>query len=186
MTALGVEASPRTGTEGRRQPWLEHAPEGRDLGREELRRLAVAIAEQRHTWADLVRRDASRRYYAQLHRDPHLDVWLLCWTVDQDTGLHDHDLSSGAVHVCEGELVEERLELRSGALTRTALPRREGETFDFDASHVHCLRHSGGPGLAVSIHVYSPALWRMGYYEIGDDSVLRRVSVSYAEELRAA
>jgi Cysteine dioxygenase type I len=171
---------------GNDRPWLEHVPEGRDLDREELHRLAVAVAGERGTWAHLVRRDANRRHYVQLHRDPHLDVWLLCWTDEQDTGLHDHDLSAGAVHVCEGELVEERLELRAGVFTRVAVPRHAGATFDFDASHVHCLRHSGDSRLAVSIHVYSPALWRMGYYEIGDDSVLRRVSVSYAEELRAA
>jgi hypothetical protein len=34
--------------------------------------------------------------------------------------------------------------------------------------------------------VYSPALWRMGYYEIGDSGLLQRVSVSYAEEIAAA
>jgi hypothetical protein len=162
--------------------WLSQVPDGRDLSRDELNRIARSVALDRGAWSDLVRRDSMRRHYAQLHRDPHLDVWLLCWTDDQDTGLHDHDVSAGAVHVCEGRLVEERLELRDGAFSRVAVDRAKGSTFDFDASHVHCIRHSGGPGLAVSIHVYSPALWRMGYYEIGGDSVLRRVSVSYAEE----
>jgi cysteine dioxygenase type I len=165
--------------------WLSQVPEGRDLSRGELTRIAEAVGRDRGTWLRLVRRDRTRRYYAQLHRDPHLDVWLLCWTDDQDTGLHDHDVSAGAVHVCEGELVEERLEFRDGAFSRVAVEHGEGSTFDFDASHVHCIRHPGGPRLAASIHVYSPALCRMGYYEIDADSVLRRVSVSYAEELAA-
>jgi predicted metal-dependent enzyme (double-stranded beta helix superfamily) len=172
-------------TAGAGEPgWLTGVPDGRDLERQELRHLVSTIAHEPETWSHLVRVDGSDRYFVQLHRDPHLDVWLICWTGGQETGFHDHDLSSGAVHVCEGQLVEERLELRDGAFLRASVGRGRGTTFDFDASHVHSLRHAGGPELAVSIHVYSPALWRMGYYEVGSDSVLRRLSVSYAEELK--
>ena len=38
--------------------------------------------------------------------------------------------------------------------------------------------------LAVSIHAYSPPLWRMGAYEVDADGTLRRRSISSAEELR--
>ena len=37
---------------------------------------------------------------------------------------------------------------------------------------------------AVTIHAYSPPLWRMGAYEILQGGELRRHSLSYAEELR--
>ena len=43
--------------------------------------------------------------------------------------------------------------------------------------------HAGGPP-ATSIHVYSPALWRMGYYEPGDAG-LRRTPITYADEMAA-
>jgi hypothetical protein len=36
----------------------------------------------------------------------------------------------------------------------------------------------------VSIHAYSPPLWRLGQYSISPAGVMRRRSVSYAEELR--
>lgn len=165
--------------------WLATVPRGRDLGRSELRALARAIAQDRPTWQPLVRHDPGRRHFVQLHRDPHLDVWLICWMNEQETGLHDHDLSSGAVHVCAGNLLEDRLTYRDQGLHRTSVERPASTTFHFDASHVHCVRHPEGERPAVSIHVYSPALWRMGYYEIGDDGVLRRSSVSYAEETAA-
>jgi len=35
-----------------------------------------------------------------------------------------------------------------------------------------------------SIHAYSPPLWRLGQYSIDADGVMRRASVSYADELR--
>ena len=63
------------------------------------------------------------------------------------------------------------------------LRHRAGETFDFDASHVHRMRQDTA-ALAVSIHAYSPPLWRMGTYEVAADGTLRRRSISSAEELR--
>ena len=42
----------------------------------------------------LVRHDPGERYFVQLHRNVHLDVWLSCWTNQQDTGYlghHDFD-----------------------------------------------------------------------------------------------
>ena len=37
---------------------------------------------------------------------------------------------------------------------------------------------------AISLHAYSPPLWRLGQYTIDDGGVMRRVSVCYADELR--
>ena len=36
----------------------------------------------------------------------------------------------------------------------------------------------------MSIHAYSPPLWRLGQYSVDEDGVMRRASVSYADELR--
>jgi hypothetical protein len=47
------------------------------------------------------------------------------------------------------------------------------------------MQQAGG-GPAISIHAYSPPLWRMGAYAIESDGALRRTSISYAEELRPA
>ena len=60
---------------------------------------------------------------------------------------------------------------------------RAGDVFDFDASHVHRMRQDSAAS-AVSIHAYSPPLWRMGSYAVEPDGTLRRESISYAEELR--
>jgi hypothetical protein len=56
-----------------------------------------------------------------------------------------------------------------------------GSVFGFGPDHIH--RLTGRDPGSVSVHAYSPPLWRMGQYSIAD-GVLRRVSVSYADELR--
>jgi predicted metal-dependent enzyme (double-stranded beta helix superfamily) len=152
----------------------------RDLDRGELRALVAQIAADPQQWRALVRRDTADRGFEQLWRDEHVDVWVISWTNGSDTGFHDHDVSRGAVAVVEGEVVEERLVL--GGAPRE-LHHRAGDVFDFDASHVHRMRQDRDAP-AVSIHAYSPPLWRMGTYAVAADGTLRRESISYAEELR--
>jgi hypothetical protein len=151
-----------------------------DLDRDALRRLAADIAAAPELWQPRVRFDPDARHFEQLWRDDHVDVWVISWMRGHDTGFHDHDVSSGAVAVCSGEIVEERLVL-GGAPRR--LRHRAGSVFDFDASHVHRMTQDSDAS-AVSIHAYSPPLWRMGTYAVGGDGTLRRQSISYAEELR--
>jgi predicted metal-dependent enzyme (double-stranded beta helix superfamily) len=148
----------------------------------ELRELVSRIAADPRRWRSLVRQDTGERHFEQLYRDDHVDVWVISWANGNDTGFHDHDVSSGAVAVVEGEIVEERLVLSGPPV---AFHHRAGDVFDFDASHVHRMHQDSGTR-AVSIHAYSPPLWRMGSYAVAGDGTLRRQSISYAEELRPA
>ena len=150
--------------------------------RSELRELVAGIAADPRQWRSLVRHDSGDRHFEQLWRDDQVDVWVISWGSGNDTGFHDHDISSGAVAVVEGELIEERLVL-AGAPLR--LRHRAGDVFDFDSAHVHRMRQDSDTP-AVSIHAYSPPLWRMGSYAVNPDGTLRRQSISYAEELRPA
>ncbi|MFL6774509.1 MAG: cysteine dioxygenase [Sphingomicrobium sp.] len=152
---------------------------GRDLDPEELRDLVATIARDPGVWSHHVGFDDDERVYASLHRDAHVDVWLLCWTPANDTGWHDHDISSGAVAVVAGELAENNLTVATGGVeTRIGA----GKAFCFGPDHIH--RLNGAERGSVSVHAYSPPLWRMGQYAVTDAGVLRRVSVSYADELR--
>lgn len=150
------------------------------MTRDELRELVTRIAAEPARWHSLVCLDTDDRHFEQLWRDDDVDVWVISWTNGNDTGFHDHDVSSGAVAVVEGELIEERLVLGGDPVRRH---HRAGEAFDFDASHVHRMHHDSGTR-AVSIHAYSPPLWRMGSYVVASDGTLQRHSISYAEELR--
>jgi hypothetical protein len=167
--------------------WIhERIPEDTDLDRPALARLAVELGGEPRFWGHLVQYDPNTRYFHQLYRDPHLDVWLICWLNAQDTGYHDHDISSGAVYVVEGILHEDHFGRDpDGWIREKTLEHAAGSVFDFDASYIHGVRHSGGPP-ASSIHAYSPALWRMGHYEPDDNGAVRRVPITYADELAAS
>lgn len=145
----------------------------------ELLELAASIALDPASWQDQVAFNDEKRHFASLHRDAHVDVWLLCWTPVNDTGWHDHDISSAGVAVARGQVVEQNLAIGGPAPT-TELAAGLG--FCFGPEHIH--RMTGQAPGSVSIHVYSPPLWRMGQYAVSPTGVLRRTSVSYADELR--
>lgn len=154
-------------------------PLDRPLERPELERLTRALAACRELWEAYIDPSATERSYACLHRDAQLDVWAIFWLPENDTGWHDHDTSSGAVHVVEGALEEHALLVAAPARrTRHAA----GSAFSFGPSHIH--RLTCAAPRAISIHAYSPPLWRLGQYSVDGDGALLRVSVSYADELR--
>ncbi len=150
----------------------------RDLDRRELAELAGGMAAQPQLWDEQVDFASGERHYVSLHRDAHVDVWLLCWNPQNDTGWHDHDVSSGAVAVASGTLVEHNLAVDRPSL---ATDVTAGSVYSFGPDHIH--RLTGLEPGSVSVHAYSPPLWRMGQYSL-KDGVLRRLSVSYADELR--
>jgi hypothetical protein len=164
----------------------------RDLDRAELARLADDIASHPELWRHHVAFSAEAvegtqgaegaeggRHYASLHRDGHVDVWLLCWTADSDTGWHDHDGSSGAVRVVSGAITESNPRI-GGAHVEVLVAA--GSSFAFGPDHIH--RLTGAAAQSVSIHAYSPPLERMGQYSIDDGGVMRRVPRGYTDELR--
>ena len=79
----------------------------RDLASDELEQLFRDLAARPERWRQLVDHRPDERTYAELHRDQHVAVWLICWMNDHDTGYHDHDLSAGAVALC-AELTSDR------------------------------------------------------------------------------
>ncbi len=155
-------------------------PRGRDLCGAELEAFVGELAERPELWIELVKHDTEQRVYEELLSDDHLTAWLICWMDDHDTGFHDHDVSAGAVAVVSGAVREERLAIGGRPHVRDV---PVGGSFHFSAADIHRVRHAGADP-AVTLHVYSPPLLRMGAYAIGEDGVLARHPVSYSEELR--
>ncbi len=151
----------------------------RPLEAPELLEVVRVIAGRPSLWAPHTPPGGHERHYVCLHRDAHVDLWAIFWMPENDTGWHDHDVSSGAVRVVRGSLVEHALRIGGEDLKAV---HGAGSAFSFGPSHIHRLT-CREPGSA-SIHAYSPPLWRLGQYGVSADGVLHRQSVSYADELR--
>jgi hypothetical protein len=150
-----------------------------NLDRRELQALVDALADEPERWRDRIEFPEHERHYVSLYRDDYVDLWLMCWTLVDDTGWHDHDISSGAVRVVHGALRESNPRIGGQPVARIV---SAGQSFSFGPEHIH--RLSGSDARSVSLHAYSPPLWRLGQYTITEDGVMRRRAVSYADELR--
>ena len=149
----------------------------------ELEAFVRELADRPELWIDFVRHDASQRVYEELLSDAHVTAWLICWMDDQDTGLSRprrlrRRRGGRQRRRARGAPGDRRRADRSRARVR----RRRGLSL-LAASDIHRVRH-GGSDPAVTLHVYSPPLARMGAYAIGDDGVLARRTMPSSQELR--
>ena len=144
--------------------------EGR-LSGHDLERVALAVASRRELYEDLVVDDETSRWWLLLFRNPAYEVRLLTWENDQSSDWHDHGGSSGVFAVTSGALSERHRAADHVSIeTRTF---RAGQHGSFGPDHVHdVVFQSGRP--AVSIHVYSPPLSGLTYYDHTDFGFVAR------------
>ena len=121
-----------------------------------------------------------RREWRLMARTPDFDAWLIAWPSGGKVDLHDHGNSTGAVSVISGALVE-AVPWRddTGRLSLVHHELQAGATLGFGAGHVHDVTNESDEQ-ALSLHVYSPALTSMTFYEVaGDQLVVREVAWTY-------
>ncbi|WP_017934762.1 rhodanese-like domain-containing protein [Nocardioides sp. Iso805N] len=150
------------------------------LSRAELaaltQRYAQEVLEGRHE----VHADPDERWHVRLHCDDDVDVWLISWTQSQGTELHDHGGSCGAFTVVEGALTES---VWSGPVEKGRLRDLErgiGDTVTFGDHYIHDVRNTEEQ-VAVSVHVYSPPLSLMNFYDV-NDGALERLATSWTDD----
>jgi predicted metal-dependent enzyme (double-stranded beta helix superfamily) len=146
-----------------------------------LAQFVAALAAARERWEHLVRHADDARVYQQIWDDADVNAWVICWSEDQDTGFHDHDLSAASIAVISGAVREDRLRLGSGPSRRVI---RAPANFSVPPVAIHRVMHAGDAP-AVTIHAYSPPLTRTGVYRTGAGGELERESLTLEEELRA-
>ena len=132
-----------------------------------LASVARELAGSPELWWPKVRRAGGRRWYEPLIDEPGFEAWLLGWPVGEGIELHDHGASSGAVVVVEGTLSETYVDPSDWLGPAVRLRHRPlvaGDLVSFGPDHIHDVVNGGGHQ-ALSIHVYSPRLRSMTFYE---------------------
>jgi len=95
-----------------------------------------------------------------LWQDEESVAWLNVMPEPRDTGYHDHDGSAVGIYVIEGNVTNEGLPLGGPRRPRHYGP---GDSFSLPVSAIHRMYPDIG---AITIHVYSPPLRSIGYYEV--------------------
>ena len=124
----------------------------------------------------------SERRWVRLLGTRSYDAWLLGWPPGAGLDLHDHGESSAALCVVSGVLDERHLPARAagGVATRRL---GAGDSLSFNSAHVHAMYNSSDV-FAMSVHVYSPPLSTMTFFEQGTGSQLLPLDSALVEPQR--
>jgi predicted metal-dependent enzyme (double-stranded beta helix superfamily) len=120
--------------------------------------LTKTALDASHAWTE-----GTRRRYTRLLETDLYDAWLIQWSPAADLELHDHGGSQGAVLVATGRLVETYTDLQRCHPLRTHIID-QGETLTMSATRVHGISNPG-PGDTISVHVYSPPMREMTFFD---------------------
>lgn len=122
--------------------------------------IALGIAVAQPLWGEVVRHDPACRRPVRLLATERYEVWVIGWTTGQGVELHDHGRSAGSFVVTAGTLTEV-LPHPGGAVERSL---EAGRVRHVPVGVVHdVVNRAAEP--ATSIHVYSPPLSTMTYYD---------------------
>jgi hypothetical protein len=130
------------------------------LGQPALHDIAVGLARSAERWSTQLPEPGPQRTGLRVIGTPEYDAWLLQWPPGTAVTPHDHGASLGAFIVVIGELTEVRWERGR----RRARCMRVGDLASVNRGVVHDVIASGTTA-SLSVHVYSPPLEVMGFYE---------------------
>jgi hypothetical protein len=176
VTEPGAQAVGAIGAEAADRP----VPEGEPLPAHVLADIARGFAAATPLWSTLVRHDPAGRRPVRLIAAERYEVWVIGWTTGQNVRLHDHGDSVGALVVTEGELTEVLPGGRGGPTIERTLEAARLRHLALGTVHDVVNR---APAPATSIHVYSPPLTSMTYY---DPDTLEPVETGSVEETSTA
>lgn len=123
--------------------------------------IAGGFAAATPLWSGVVRHDPDGRQPVRLIVTERYEVWVIGWTTGQNVRVHDHGESAGAFVVTEGALTEVLPTGGGGAVERTL---GVGRLRHLALGTVHDVLNRG-EAPATSIHVYSPPITTMTYYD---------------------
>lgn len=172
MQASTVDNERQDGTDRDGDNWKRAAhralhPTARAVGADVLAAIAAGLAAVTVPWElGMGEVPTERRFHRVLATDAY-EAWVICWPSGESLEMHDHGGSAGAFSIVSGELDEATIEA-GVKVVRTFAP---GDTTAFGASRVHAVANRGD-AVATSVHVYSPPLSSMVYYEPGHEGSL--------------
>jgi mannose-6-phosphate isomerase-like protein (cupin superfamily) len=135
------------------------APSSRTLPLAALADIATTLGRTARVWYEQLPAHPVQRSGLRVIATGDYEVWLLRWPPRTSVSPHDHGGSAGAFVVVSGEVEEVRWR---GAIRRSRLVG-PGEVVTIDRGVAHDVL--GGPDLSVTLHVYSPPLASMSYYD---------------------
>jgi cysteine dioxygenase len=149
--------------------YLDTLPDRPDLARllEDLSRFEIDLDDL----AEHVRFVESGYQRNLVRSAPNYHVWLLCWKNGQRSPIHNHSGSACAVRVLRGTLTETLFETAPNGHVKASFSRdfAEGSLIGSEDTDTHQVSNlQADDADLVTLHVYTPPLYRMQTFSLYD------------------
>jgi hypothetical protein len=130
----------------------------------QLRSIARAVAANVGEFGSLG--EGAEREWRLVAESESFEAWVIGWPPGGTLELHDHGGSRGVVTVVAGSLVETSVAHFGDRLTlRTRSVSAATRALSIGIDRIHDVTNPG-PAVALSVHVYSPRLTSMTFFEL--------------------
>jgi Cysteine dioxygenase type I len=143
-----------------------HPSNGR-LEADVIASIAAGLAAVTIPWEMRTGEVPDERRYERILATEAYEAWVIFWPAGGSLALHDHGESAGAFSVVAGHLDEATVD---GAVT-TVRRHGVGAAVSFGIGYLHAVANQAGTP-ATSVHVYSPPLSSMSYFDRDDEGDL--------------
>jgi Cysteine dioxygenase type I len=164
QTTLEGITGETTGENWKRAAQRALHPSGRQVDADVLAAIAAGLATVTVPWELRDGEASNERRYQRVLVTPEYEAWVISWPSGGSLDLHDHGGSAGAFSVVSGELQEATIEVTAEGNATVVRRYVSGDTSAFGSVRVHAIANRGTEP-ATSVHVYSPPLSSMVYYE---------------------
>lgn len=133
--------------------------------------LARRLVDRPELWLPHLHEIEEGRSYQRILDTREANAWIILWASGATIDLHDHGSSAATLAVVRGVL-DETYRVRTEAEVHHRR-LRSGSLVSFDRDHIHGVTNRGS-ATAASIHVYSPPLEQMTWFEGGHERIEHR------------
>lgn len=113
-------------------------------------------------WVNEVKYNTDKYNRILIGQNEYVDVMLLCWGTNQNSGIHDHPNDGCLLKVLDGCLTEHKYTLKNGIPVETSKRTLNVDGISYmKGGQLHDIHPEEG---AVSIHIYSPSGYHPNFY----------------------
>lgn len=103
-----------------------------------------------------------------VYRNKNFEIFILCWSEEQESGAHDHPSNGCILKVLEGELIEKsyRLDKNGNLKWKEIQGLHEGEiSYQEGSNGIHNIINPNSDRGSVTLHIYSPPNYKPNFFE---------------------
>ena len=98
-------------------------------------------------------------------KDDYIEMLIICWDVNQESGIHDHPDRGCILRVLEGVIIEDVFKMKNGVLIKDELNLCCENKISYRIGKNGLHNIINGKEKTISLHIYAPPEYKPNYFK---------------------